>query len=85
MLLGAPGSSTDVFTKDGFVSRTQAGNATLYLQAIPTGPKANEYYRYKGGPNGYSIEFETESDTVYGKANVYYAHASTVDGSDELK
>lgn len=82
--LGQPGTNTEVFSSAGFVSRNEA-TPPLYLNQIPVGPKGNEYYRYRGGPNGYSIRFKTEGDTVYGKANVYYAHASGVDLKDEEK
>lgn len=82
--LGAPDTRSDQFTRDGFVARG-ASTATVYVQVVPTGPNAKEYYHYKGGPNGYSIRFQTESDTPYGKANVYYAHANGVDGTDAEK
>jgi len=82
--LGAAGTNTDVLTPAGFVSAENAGTS-LYLARVPTGPKANEYYRYKGSATGYSIRFQTERDTTIGKANVYYAHASGIDGVDENK
>jgi prepilin-type N-terminal cleavage/methylation domain-containing protein len=84
VLLGSPGTNTDIFTREGFSSRG-ATEVLVYLDQVPVGPTSNEYYRYKGGSNGYSIRFQTESETAYGKANVYYAHASGIDGKDEEK
>ena len=82
--LGQVGTNTDVFSSAGFVE-SKSAVAPIYLPRVPTGPKANEYYRYQGGANGYSIRFQTESDTTYGKANVYFGHASGVDQTDEEK
>lgn len=82
--LGKPGVNADAFTGNGFVSR-DAMTMPVYLQNVPVGPKTNEYYRYKGGPNGYSLRFQTEGQTALGKANVYYAHAAGIDGTDEEK
>ena len=82
--LGQPGTKTDVFTSEGFAAAQEA-KPVIYLPRVPTGPKANEYYRYRGGANGYSIRFQTESETTFGKANVFYAHANGVDGKDEEK
>lgn len=82
--LGAPGTDTDAFTSAGFVSREQL-TQPIYLDVTPVGPTANEYYRYVGGPNGYSIRFRTESKTSLGEPNVYYAHKSGIDQSDEQK
>lgn len=80
--LGKPDSNTEVFSASGFVKRDEA-QQPIYLNRLPTGPKVGEYYRYRGGANGYSIRFQTESDTDFGKANVYYAHAAGVDTKDE--
>lgn len=82
--LGAPGTGTDVFTSTGFAATADA-KAPFHLNRVPVGPKANEYYRYHGGPTGYSIRFQTESDTSFGKANVYFAHTTVVDGADDEK
>jgi prepilin-type N-terminal cleavage/methylation domain-containing protein len=82
--LGEPGANADALSANGFVSAQETGG-TVYIPRIPTGPRAGEYYRYHGGPNGYSLRFRTESDTIYGKANVYYAHASGIDSADEEK
>lgn len=84
VLLGQPGTKTDVFTGSGFAAGGEAQGRT-YLERVPVGPKANEFYKYHGGANGYALRFQTESDTVYGKANVFYAHFSGVDGKDEEK
>ncbi len=82
--LGAPGANADVLAGNGFVASDQAVDP-LFLQSIPTGPKAGEYYFYKGSASGYSIRFTTERVTAYGPAGTYFAHASGVDTSDELK
>jgi len=84
VLLGVPGTNTDVLTGSGFASAADA-KAPIYLQHVPTGPKSGEYYKYHGGASGYSLRFQTESDTTFGKANVYYAHSSGVDQRDEEK
>ncbi len=83
--LGAPGSNTEVLSAGGFELRDKA-QVPIYLNRLPTGPNVNEFYRYKGGANGYSVRFVTESDTELGKANVFYAHSNGVmDGKDEEK
>ena len=69
VMLGQPGTKTDVFTSSGFAASGEAQERT-YLTRLPVGPKANEFYKYHGGANGYSVRLQTESDTVYGKANV---------------
>ena len=82
--LGRPGANTDVFNQDGFVGRDSA-KPPFYLERVPVGPSANEYYRYRGSSNGYSIRFVTESETAIGKANVYYLHSTGIDQADEEK
>lgn len=85
ILLGAPGTNTEVLSAGGFEKREKA-QSPIYLDRLPAGPKVGEYYRYKGGANGYSIRFVTESDTELGKANVFYAHSNgAIDGKDEEK
>lgn len=81
--LGQSGTNTDVLTASGFAARNTA-TPPIYMN-VPTGPKSGEYYRYHGGPNGYTLRFQTESDTTLGKANVYYAHSSGIDNADEEK
>ncbi len=82
--LGQAGTNTDVFTGSGFVSRELA-QPPIYVQQVPLGPKSSEYYRYKANANGYSIRFQTETDTVLGEPNVYYAHAVGIDNEDVEK
>ncbi|MBP6945103.1 prepilin-type N-terminal cleavage/methylation domain-containing protein [Patescibacteria group bacterium] len=83
--LGKPGSNAEVLSAGGFEAR-QSAQQPIYLDRLSTGPKVNEFYYYKGGANGYSIRFVTESDTDLGKANVFYAHANgVIDGKDEEK
>ena len=82
--LGQPGTKTAVFGSSGFTEQVDPASVT-YLPRVPTGPTVNEYYRYHGGVNGYSIRFQTESDTMLGKANVFYAHAAGIDDRDEEK
>ena len=85
VVLGAPGTKTEVLSAGGFEAREKA-QSPVYLDRLPMGPKVGEYYRYKGGANGYSIRFSTESDTELGKANVFYANSNGVtDGKDEEK
>lgn len=83
--LGQPGTGTDVFTNAGFLGRADYKDQVMYLEQVPVGPKVNEYYQYKGGPNGYSIRFRTESDSELGRANVYYAHSTGIDLEDAEK
>ena len=83
--LGKPGTNTELLSSGGF-ERREGVQSPIYLDRLPTGPKVGEYYRYKGGANGYSIRFMTESDTDLGEANVFYAHSNgIIDGKDEEK
>ncbi len=82
--LGMTGSNSDMLSAAGFVASTDP-TQPVYLNRVPTGPKSGEYYRYHGGANGYSIRFQTETDTDLGKANVYYAHAGGIDQDDTEK
>lgn len=82
IFIGAAGSNR--FTSAGFVD--QADSSTpVYIEFLSSGPRVNEYYRYVGGSNGYSIRFQTETRTDLGQPNVYYAHASGIDQEDALK
>jgi prepilin-type N-terminal cleavage/methylation domain-containing protein len=56
-----------------------------YLPRVPVGPKPNEFYKYRGGAQGYSLRFQTERDTAFGRSGVYYAHTSGIDTKDEIK
>lgn len=82
--LGAPGTNTDRLTGSGFVSATDPSEP-VYLNRVPTGPKVDEFYRYRAGANGYSIRFQTETRTDLGPPNVYYAHATGIDLEDVEK
>ncbi len=82
--LGQPGANADRLAGAGFVGMNDI-STPVYLSKIPVGPGTNEFYRYHGGANGYSLRFQTESDTDIGKANVYYAHATTIDQTDTEK
>lgn len=82
--LADPGTNTDGLTQNGFAGSSNA-TGMVYLPRVPQGPKSGEYYRYKGSATGYSIRFQTERDSAFGKANVYYAHTTGIDGKDELK
>lgn len=82
LMLGQAGSQR--LTSAGFVDAADQSSPN-YLDRVPTGPKGNEFYRYQGGSNGYSIRFQTESKTDLGAANVYYAHASGIDREDANK
>jgi prepilin-type N-terminal cleavage/methylation domain-containing protein len=79
--LGAAGTNTEQLSGAGF---TSSGEATtpVYLQRVPVGPKGNEFYRYRGSSQGYSIRFVTETETDLGPANVFYAHATGIDTED---
>jgi prepilin-type N-terminal cleavage/methylation domain-containing protein len=82
--LGRPGASADKLTGNGFVAAST--NATpVYLLQVPVGPNANEFYRYHGSSQGYSIRFTTERPTVYGVAGTWYAHSDGVDQDDSQK
>jgi prepilin-type N-terminal cleavage/methylation domain-containing protein len=82
--LGSPGSNTDMLSAAGFVARTDP-TQPIYLNRVPTGPRVDEYYRYRAGANGYSIRFQTETRTDLGEPNVYYAHATGIDREDAEK
>jgi prepilin-type N-terminal cleavage/methylation domain-containing protein len=82
--LGRPGAGADALTIGGFVSSDQI-SAPVFLQAVPTGPNAGEYYRYHGSAGGYSLKFTTERPTAYGAAGTWYAHSSGVDKQDVEK
>ncbi len=82
--LGQAATKSEVLTNTGFASRADA-KGNVFLPQVPTGPKVGEFYVYKGGPNGYSIRFQTESDTEFGKANIYYLHSSGIDREEMLK
>lgn len=82
LLIGQPG--TNKFSSAGFVDQADP-STPVYIQVLSSGPKANEYYRYRGGANGYSIRFQTETRTELGPPNVYYAHASGIDREDVEK
>lgn len=82
--LGEAGSKTDALTADGFVDRADIKDKQVYIQ-VPTGPGLNEFYQYKGGPNGFSIRFKTERDSDLGKANIYFAHSTGIDQEDTQK
>lgn len=82
VLIGAPGATR--FTSAGFVDQGDP-SAPVYIEFLSGGPRANEFYRYRGGANGYSIRFQTETRTDLGPPNVYYAHASGIDEEDALK
>jgi prepilin-type N-terminal cleavage/methylation domain-containing protein len=83
MELGRVGSNAVGLTSLGFTG--SEGGGAVILQRIPIGPKANEYYRYKGTTGGYSIRFTTERETAFGPAGTYYAHAAGVDTEDVEK
>lgn len=82
--LGQPGSNTDMLSAAGFVARTDP-TQPVYLNYVPTGPRVNEYYHYHAGANGYSIRFQTETQTDLGAPNVFYAHTTGIDLEDTEK
>ena len=82
--LAKPGSNADMLTANGFIGR-QTVQGSTYLDRVPTPPKGNEYYRYRGSANGYSIRFKTETKTELGEPNVYYAHATGIDSEDAAR
>ncbi|MFA5935693.1 MAG: type II secretion system protein [Patescibacteria group bacterium] len=81
--LGKTGSNAVGLTTNGFTGAD--GGGVVILQRIPVGPRANEFYRYKGTANGYSLRFTTERETAFGPGGTYYAHASGVDQQDVEK
>ncbi len=82
--LGQAANKTQVLTSDGFTDRASV-KGNIYMPQVPVGPGVNEFYVYKGGPNGYSVRFKTESDTEFGKANIYYLHSNGIDRDETLK
>lgn len=79
ILIGQPGANR--FSSAGFVDTTDP-STPVYIETLSAGPKANEFYRYRGSANGYSIRFQTETRTELGDPNVFYAHASGIDRED---
>lgn len=82
--LGRADTGTEVLAGNGWALKAQAIEP-IFLQRIPTGPKANEYYRYHGSAQGYSLKFTTERETAYGAAGTYFAHSGGVDTEDAEK
>jgi prepilin-type N-terminal cleavage/methylation domain-containing protein len=82
--LGRAGTGAEVLASNGFAAKGQAIEP-IFLQQIPVGPKANEYYRYHGSAQGYSLKFTTERATAYGAPGTYYAHSGGVDKEDAEK
>jgi prepilin-type N-terminal cleavage/methylation domain-containing protein len=82
--LGRAGTGAEVLAGNGWVAQDQAFEP-IFLQRIPTGPKAGEYYRYHGSTQGYSLKFTTEKETAYGPPGTYYAHSGGVDTEDAEK
>jgi len=82
--LGKPGVGADRLAGDGFTV-LEDNTLPIFLESIPAGPKANEYYWYRGSEIGYSMRFVTERETAYGPAGSYFAHSSGVDKLDEIK
>jgi prepilin-type N-terminal cleavage/methylation domain-containing protein len=75
--LGKATDNSTVLTSNGFQS-TPTG--VTYLNKVPVGPKASEYYHYTSTiSTGYAIRFTTELTTPYGVAGTYYAHSNGVD------
>ncbi|MBU2509419.1 MAG: type II secretion system protein [Patescibacteria group bacterium] len=81
--LGQSAQNTNFLTTEGFVGAEGGGN--VILQAVPIGPKSNEFYFYKADVGGYSIRFVLERKSAYGLPGTYYAHAVGVDQEDSLK
>ena len=82
--LGKPGVGADKLADGGFVAK-DAQSATTFLQSVPVGPSAGEYYRYHGSSQGYSLRFTTERVTAYGAAGTWFAHTDGVDKLDTEK
>ncbi|MFH1620799.1 MAG: prepilin-type N-terminal cleavage/methylation domain-containing protein [Patescibacteria group bacterium] len=82
--LGRPGAGADKLAKAGFVAK-DSPSVPVFLDQVPTGPKAGEYYRYKGSSKGYSLRFSTERTTAYGEAGIWYAHSGGIDKEDVEK
>jgi len=82
--LGRPGAQADKLTGNGFIAR-EVEASPVYMLQVPVGPKANEYYTYRGSSQGYSLRFVTERPSAYGAAGAYYAHADGVNREDTLR
>ncbi len=80
--LGRVGAGADVLASSGFVGADQQPVPPIFIDQVPVGPKVNEYYRYHGSADGYSLRFTTERPTAYGVAGTWYAHANGVDTVD---
>lgn len=77
-------ADTNKLNSAGFVGQDDP-STPVYVQILSPGPRGNEFYRYRGSENGYSIRFQTETRTELGPPNVYYAHASGIDQEDTDK
>ncbi len=80
--LGKVGAGADALAGSGFVGADQQPVPPIFIDQVPVGPKLNEYYRYHGSADGYSLRFTTERPTAYGPAGTWYAHANGVDTVD---
>lgn len=78
------GSDALVLTSEGFW-----GEATgeVYLANVPTDPKSSwGYYYMSDSPSiGYSLQFQTEGETVFGPPGLYYAHSGEIDSDPTVK
>jgi type II secretory pathway pseudopilin PulG len=79
--VGRADGGTHLLTSSGFFGMASAPSS-VFLNKVPVGPRANEYYGYRGSARGYSLRFTTERTTVYGQAGTWYAHTNGVDGED---
>ncbi len=92
--LAATNIGTGVYstiTSNGFEGVAPTGE--VFLQKVPVGPKANEFYNYTGGTaggdsSGYALKFVPEGATIFGPGDgstAYYAHSDVVDASPAVK
>ncbi len=77
-------ADTNRLNSAGFVGQNDP-STPVYVEFLSGGPRSNEFYRYRGGADGYSIRFQTETRTTLGPPNVYYAHSDGIDREDVLK
>ncbi len=76
--------NAQVLGSNGF--EAAPGTGTVYLQTVPVGPRAGEYYVYESTVSiGYAIRFTTELDNTYGPAGTYYGHSGGVDTDSSSK
>ena len=78
------GEGATVLTSHGF---EDASSGEVYLANVPTDPRSHwGYYYFSDSPGiGYSLQFQTEGDTIFGAPGLYYGHSGEIDSDSTVK